>query len=64
VSTPPPHDDMFKVMCVQQGYVPKTCTLPGTLVWYLIKQEEDPCAGCNMDRQVCLGRPKKGERWG
>lgn len=25
-------DRMFKQMAIQQGYVPTTCTLPGTLV--------------------------------
>lgn len=48
---------MFHDMAVQQGYVPESCTLDGEMVMLLIKRE-DPCAGCNMDRDVCKGRPK------
>ena len=51
-------EDIFHDMVVQQGYVPATCTLDGQLVLLLVNKGNDPCAGCNMDRLVCKGRPK------
>ena len=52
-------DDIHKKMAVNQGYVPATCTLPGQLVMVLMNSGEDPCKGCNNDRQKCKGRPKQ-----
>lgn len=54
-------DEVFHDMCVKQGYVPSTCTLDGELVWMLVRKGEDPCAGCNMDRAVCKGRPRRNQ---
>ena len=52
-----------KDMMIQQGYVSPTCTLPiefaGNLIWSEINNGRDPCAGCEEDRSVCHGRPKK-----
>lgn len=45
----------------QHGYVPDTCVLNGELIFYLVKDGEDPCAGCTENRDVCNGRPKKKE---
>lgn len=53
-----PADKMYKSMSIQQGYIPKTCTLPGQLVWLLVNKGEDPCAGCNENRNICGGRPR------
>jgi hypothetical protein len=50
--------DVMKDLCVKQGYVPDTCTMAGMMVFLLI-QKEDPCAGCNEDRNICRGRNKK-----
>lgn len=50
-------DTMLK-LCIQQGYVPPKCLLNGHLVFLLVNKGEDPCAGCNMDRKECGGRPK------
>lgn len=54
-----------KDMMIQQGYVPKTCTLPvefaGPLIWDCVSKGKDVCAGCNADRFICNGRPKKEE---
>ncbi len=50
--------DFHKQMSIQQGYVPPTCTLDGTLVWLLINEGKDPCKGCNANRSVCNGRSK------
>lgn len=52
--------DISREMCIKQGYVPPKCTLPGLLAMFLVQKGEDPCAGCNMDRGTCEGRPKKG----
>ena len=51
--------DMMRKMCINQGYVPKGCNLVGAVVYALVCQGEDPCAGCNMDHSVCGGRPSK-----
>lgn len=51
--------DVMRDMCIDQGYVPPKCTLTGQVVWLLVNKGEDPCAGCNMDRDACDGRPKK-----
>ncbi len=52
-----------KEMMIDQGYVPKTCILPeefaGPLIWSEISAGRDVCAGCNEDRGICQGRPKK-----
>lgn len=54
-----------KDMMIQQGYVPKTCTLPEEIAGPLIYTEtaagRDVCATCNADRSVCNGRPKQDE---
>jgi len=50
--------DIMLELCIKQGYVPSTCKMNGQMVFLLV-QKEDPCAGCNMDRNVCKGRPKK-----
>jgi hypothetical protein len=50
--------DVMRELCIKQGYVPATCKMPGQMIFLLIKRE-DPCAGCNMDRAICKGRPKK-----
>jgi hypothetical protein len=49
-------NDMYKTMCVHQGYVPPTCTLDGMLVWLLVNDGKDSCKGCNLDREICKGR--------
>ena len=52
-------------LMIQQGYVPETCTLQdsvgGALIWSEINASRDPCAGCNMNRAECHGRPKQRE---
>ncbi len=53
--------DILLNMCIQQGYVPPTCLLNGQIVWGLINESKDPCAGCNGPREKCKGRPKKNE---
>lgn len=56
---PSPENDLMLKMCVGQGYVPATCYLPGPIVWGLMQRGEDPCAGCNLDRGRCHGRPHR-----
>ena len=51
-------DDHLREKMVDQGYVPKDCRLPGIMIWALINRGEDPCAGCNHDRNICKGRKK------
>lgn len=48
--------DIMREICINQGYVPKTCTLPGQLVLALTTDQGDACKGCNEDRSVCHGR--------
>ena len=45
--------DMYKDMCVGQGYVPSTCTLDGQLCWLLVNSQGNPCIGCNADKSIC-----------
>lgn len=53
-----PHDFMLQ-MCIDQGYVPKGCKLPGNIVYMLTSSEGDACARCNTPRHECGGRPRK-----
>jgi len=46
----------YKQMCIQQGYVPSTCTMDGQMCWLLMKSQGDPCKGCNENRSKCNGR--------
>jgi hypothetical protein len=50
--------DTMLELCIQQGYVPKTCTLNGMLVIGLINKGECPCDGCNANRDICKGKRK------
>ena len=49
--------DIMLEIVIRQGYVPKDCYLHGNLVLALVNQGNDPCAGCNLDRNICHGRP-------
>ena len=51
--------DMYKEMCIQQGYVPNTCTMDGQMCWLLVNSQGDPCKGCNEDRNKCKGRKNR-----
>lgn len=51
--------DMWLQMAKGQGYVPKGCLLGGQVVMGLVNKGDDPCAGCNCDRTMCGGRPKR-----
>ena len=53
--------DMFKEMCIQQGYIPSTCTMDGQMCWLLVNSQGDPCKGCNEDRNKCKGRKNRKE---
>jgi len=46
----------YKQMCIQQGYVPSTCTMEGQMCWLLVNSQGDPCKGCNANRKICNGR--------
>lgn len=50
--------DIFKQMCVGQGYVPLTCTMDGKLCWLLVNKQGNPCIGCNEDKAKCKTRNK------
>jgi len=46
-----------KMLMIDQGYVPSTCTLDdGPLIYAEISAGRSPCAGCNADRSVCKGK--------
>ena len=49
-------DDMMLQMSIGQGYVPATCLLGGAIVFGLVNQGKDPCAGCYGPREKCRGR--------
>jgi len=57
-----------KKMMIEQGYVPRSCTLDdriaGPLIWAEINAGQSPCWGCNMDRLECGGQPKAAEAAG
>lgn len=55
----PDDNDWQLKMCIGQGYVPTTCLLGGSVVWYEIQRSHDPCAGCNGPRNKCKGRMHK-----
>jgi hypothetical protein len=55
--------DFWKEAVIEQGYVPKGCTLGGGIVWKLINVAIDPCAGCDENRQICRGRPREGDTY-
>lgn len=52
-----------KDLMIKQGYVPATCTLDpkiaGPLIMSEIRRGRSPCWGCNSDRTVCKGAPKR-----
>ena len=50
--------DIMRNIMVQQGYIPRTCTLHGRVIFGLINRGEDPCKGCNENRTICKGREK------
>ena len=37
--------DMYKEMCIRQGYVPNTCTMDSQMCWLLVNSQGDPCKG-------------------
>jgi len=49
----------------KKTYTNEKCQLDGQLVFILATKGEDPCSGCNLDREECGGR-EKSERnaWG
>lgn len=51
--------DPLRDMCINQGYVSKTCTMTGELIFALVNSHEDPCKGCNENRIICKGRKKE-----
>lgn len=51
--------DTMRDLCIQQGYVPQKCKLPGIIIFGLVNKGENPCDGCNANRSECDGRPKK-----
>lgn len=55
-------DDFILKSAIQQGYVPKTCLLGGSLLMIIVNQGQDPCVGCNCNRSKCFGRPKEGSK--
>ena len=56
-------EDKYLAIAISEKKVPPTCVLDGELLFVLIVYHgTDPCLGCNMDRQVCGGRPRKENR--
>jgi len=52
-----------KKAMIDQGYVPPTCILPdefaGPLIWGEINKGRSPCWGCEGERYICKGQPKR-----
>ncbi len=52
-----------KDMMIEQGYVPPTCTMPvefaGPLIWSEVNKGRSACWGCNGNRSICKGQPKR-----
>ncbi|KKN98931.1 hypothetical protein LCGC14_0141760 [marine sediment metagenome] len=52
-----------KELMIQQGYVPETCILhidiAGPLIYSETLEGRDVCAGCNCNRDICGGRPRR-----
>lgn len=42
-----------------RGQVPPLCVLPPVAIQALVARQEDPCWGCDVDRRVCSGRPRR-----
>jgi hypothetical protein len=53
--------DRMREMAVQQGYVPPACKLSGILIIYLVYRGQNPCWGCNVNREDCGGARKLSE---
>ena len=55
-----------KDLMIQQGYVPKTCTLPdeiaGSIIYAEIQAGRSPCDECQENRMVCKGTPRVERR--
>lgn len=51
--------DMYKEICIKQGYVPPTCIMDGQMCFLLVQAQGDPCKGCNAERGKCTGRSKE-----
>lgn len=46
-------DDIMLKLCIDQGYVPKTCLLGGQIIFALVYGGENPCKGCQGPRGKC-----------
>jgi len=53
-------DAILLEMAMNQGYVGKNCTLKGGLVMEVVYAGLDPCRGCEEERGICHGRPRRG----
>jgi len=42
---------------IAAGHVPEGCVADSDVIWTAVQREQDPCATCRVDRQVCGGRP-------
>jgi len=51
--------DIKLQMAIHQGYVPSKCLLSGIVVMDEINRGNDPCGGCECDRNICGGRKKR-----
>jgi len=52
-------DDYDLKGAIDHDYVPSTCLLGGFIVMMEKVAGRDPCAGCNIPRDKCGGRPKR-----
>jgi len=50
--------DTMRELCIEQGYVPAKCKLPGFVIYAATQKDGDACKGCNLNRDECGGRPK------
>lgn len=55
--------DYMRELCIKQGYVPTTCALDGMLILGLVNKGENPCDGCNANRNICKGKGKSYDNY-
>jgi len=51
-------DDLLLQQAIQDGIVPPECQIGGAIVQGIAVSGGDPCGTCDVNRDVCGGRPR------
>ena len=51
-------DDLLLQQAIREGTVPPGCQVGGAIVQGIAAAGGDPCRSCDVDREVCGGRPR------